>query len=223
VRIVVAVSRRRRRDQSRAIVLLVVAVAIVVVAVMSWRLSGGRETAASDPSTSTSTSVPATTSTTTSTTVPVGSLPQTRTLPPSRTPGVERRMRALLRAVALSKVVYGIPAFFPIQAYVQTKIYGDSAHDWRTRLIPEFAADIRVLHADIDPHSLPIRLLGCAIDDAAAVWVLPGEEFNKGPYWRVYDTIVAYGIGRHRGSFSINTMISWRGEWYVAHIANFNS
>jgi hypothetical protein len=71
-----------------------------------------------------------------------------------------------------------------------------------------------MLHADIDPHSLPIRLLGCAIDDAAAVWVLPGEEFNRGPYWRVYDTVVAYGIGRHRGSFSINTMISWRGEWY---------
>lgn len=176
------------------------------------------------PSTTTSTTPPPSTSPpTTTTTVPVGSLPQTRTLPPPITPGLTQRMRSLLKAISTGEVTYGMPAFFPILAYVQTKIYSDSAHDWRTRLIPEFASDIRALHVAIDPNGAPMRLLGYAVDDAAAVWVLPGEEFNKGPYWRVYDAVVAYGIGSTRGSFTINTLISWRGEWYVTHVASFNS
>ena len=132
-------------------------------------------------------------------------------------------MRALLAAIASGDASLGVPAFFPVQAYVQTKIYSDAAHDWATRLIPEFSGDVHALHHELDPAGVPMRLLGYAVDDAAAAWVLPGEEFNKGPYWRVYYTTVAYGIGDRRGTFTVNTLISWRGEWYVAHIANFNA
>ena len=88
-------------------------------------------------------------------------------------------MRALLAAVASGDASVGVAAFFPVQAYAQTKIYSDAAHDWATRLIPEFGVDVRALHPELDPTGTPMRLLGYAVDDATAVWVLPGEEFNR--------------------------------------------
>lgn len=213
-------SARRARPE-RQVVALAVVVAAVVVATLGWRLAARAATPPATSTTSTTTTTAAPTTTTT-TTVPVGALPQTRALPPAITPALTRRMRALLEGVATGSVVPAIAAFFPVQAYAKTKIYVDAAHDWRTRLIPEFAADLAALHRALDPRGEPLRLLGYAVDEAEATWVLPGEEFNKGPYWRVYDTVVAYGIGSERGSFVVNTMISWRGQWYVVHVANFN-
>ncbi len=155
---------------------------------IGWRLHGHTASAGAAPPTTT-TAAPTSTSSTT-TTLSAASLPQTHTLPPPVTRGLTRRIRALLDAVSSDDVHVGIAAFFPVQAYVQTKIYWDAAHDWRTRLIPEYANDIHALHRQLDPSGAPMRLLGYQVDDAAAVWVLPGEEFNKGPYWRVYDTVV---------------------------------
>jgi hypothetical protein len=198
---------------------------LLAAGALSWRIttqSGGSPPPATSTSTSTTANTPPPSSTTTST-QPVGSLPQTHALPPAVTPSLTKRMRDLLEAIATGNARFGVPAFFPVQAYVQTKIYSDAAHDWRTRLIPEYSSDIRALHGQIDPNNTPIHLLGYAVDDAASVWVLPGMEFNKGPYWRVYYTVVRYGVGPRSGYFTINTMISWRGEWYISHIANFNS
>ena len=225
-----AMARHRRRGHGRAAFLTVVVATFAVAGILGWRLSrpaSGTTTTAppstTPPSTTqrTTTSLPPVQSTTT--TVPVGSLPQTPALPPAVTHGLTQRIRDLLEAIATDDVTYGIPAFFPVQAYVQTKSYSDAAHDWKTRLIPEYAVDIGALHRTIDPSGSPLRLLGYAVDDPSSIWVLPGEEFNKGPYWRVYYATVSYGAGGQRGSFTINTMISWRGEWYVSHIASFNS
>ena len=52
----------------------------------------------------------------------------------------------------------------------------------------------------------------------AAQWILPGVEYNKGSYWRVYGTTVTYTVGGESRSFPITSMISWRGEWYVVHL-----
>ena len=215
-------SRRRRSRRRRWPILLAFLLATACAIALGIKLVDRVAVATATTTTSSTTSSTAPVSSTT-TTIAVGSLPQTRTLPPAVTPGLTRRMRALLAAVASGEAGRGIPGFFPVQAYVQTKVYFDAAHDWVTRLIPEFAADVHALHDQLDPTGAPMRLLGYAVDDATAVWVLPGEEFNKGPYWRVYYTTVAYGIGAHRGHFTVNTLISWRGEWYLAHIANFNA
>ncbi len=215
-----------QRRRAMVVVGVFLTVTVALGSVVGLRALGrGAATTTRTAAVSTS-SDPTTTAATTTTTDPrpaVGTLPQTHVLPPPVTPSLTGRMRDLLAAVATGDVGPGIPAFFPVGAYVQTKIYWDAAHDWRTRLIPEYAADIRHLHDQLDPAGRPMRLLGYAVDDAAAIWVLPGEEFNKGPYWRVYYTTVAYGIGSAKGSFTINTLISWRGEWYVAHVSNFNS
>jgi len=50
------------------------------------------------------------------------------------------------------------------------------------------------------------------------VWVQPGEESNKGSYWRVYGTTMQYEVDGQTGSFPVTSLISWRGEWYVVHL-----
>jgi len=171
------------------------------------------------PTTTTTTAPPATTTTT----VPVGDLPQTSALPPAVTASLTHRMRALLAAVASGDPAPGIAAFFPEGAYVQTKAGYGNQQDWHYRLIAHYSSDIAALHASLDPSGAPMKLLGYAIDDGAAVWVAPGVEGNKGPYWRVYNSTVAYGIGASRGYLNVTTMISWRGQWYVVHLTGYNS
>ena len=75
-------------------------------------------------------------------------------------------------------------------------------------------------------HQLHRRLAGSkeahpdvSVPEAKAVWVDPGVEHNKVGYWRVYHSRVSAG-GK---AFTIATMISWRGEWYVVHLTGFNS
>jgi hypothetical protein len=201
-----------------ATVLLAVAAGVVII---------HHAAAGTTPPATTTTSVPATTSTTvpptTTTTIRAGDLPQTTTEPPSRTPSLDTRMRMLVRAIANDdpRLAYG--AFFPLAAYLQTKAGYGNDEDWHYRLIGHFGQDIAALHAAFGPHAKRARLVSYSIDSATATWVLPGEEGNKGPYWRAYYTTVTYGIGRGTGTFPITTMISWRGEWYVVHLTGFNS
>jgi hypothetical protein len=49
--------------------------------------------------------------------------------------------------------------------------------------------------------------------------VVPGSEYNKLPYWRVYSAQLHYAQNGQPGSFTIASMISWRGEWYIVHLA----
>jgi hypothetical protein len=128
-------------------------------------------------------------------------------------------MAALVRAIAIGDPRLAYRSFFPVSAYVQTKAYSDAAVDWRVRLIAGFDADVATYHRELGPRAPAARLVSYAVDESAAVWVLPGEEYNKGPYWRVYDTTITYAIGRQTGSIGVTTMISWRGEWYVVHLS----
>ena len=198
--------------------------AIAVFAVGSLVLHRLNASASAPTTTSTA---PTTTTTapppTTTTTVPPGRLPQTHTLPPARTPGLDARMTALLRAVATGDPSRGYTAFFPLAAYLQTKTGYNNGADWHDRLLGHFDEDVATYHRDLGPGAAHARLVGYTVNDAQAVWVLPGLEENKGPYWRVYYTTLTYAIGERRGSITINTMISWRGEWYVVHLIGFNS
>ena len=63
------------------------------------------------------------------------------------------------------------------------------------------------------------RFTGVTVPDAAQ-WILPGVEYNKGSYWRVYGSTLNYAAGGRSGSFTIASMISWRGQWYVVHLAS---
>jgi len=42
--------------------------------------------------------------------------------------------------------------------------------------------------------------------------------YNKGSYWRVYGSVVHYEVDGRSSTFVIQSLISWRGEWYVVHL-----
>ena len=207
-------------------------------AVLLGACSGsGRRSAAPPPPVAPASSVapttltPATTgvttrvTTTTETTVPTtsttgpGNLPQTSRLPSATDPQFLTRMSDLLSAVSSGDTAEGLPAFFPLGAYIQVKGISDPVHDYDTRLIPEYDQDIRALHEEMgQPTGTPA--LDHVYVPAAAEWVLPGVEYNKGSYWRVYDSRVYFRIGGELHYFSVASLISWRGEWYVVHLSS---
>ena len=51
-----------------------------------------------------------------------------------------------------------------------------------------------------------------------ATWINPNVEYNKLGYWRVYGTKVRYSVNGVQNSFVVQSLISWRGEWYVVHL-----
>jgi hypothetical protein len=88
--------------------------------------------------------------------------------------------------------------------------------DWHQRLVRLYDGDIAALHARVAGR--PATFEGVTVPDGAATWVLPGAEYNKGSYWRVYGTVVHYTVGAQPASFVVQSLISWRGQWYVVHL-----
>jgi hypothetical protein len=127
----------------------------------------------------------------------------------------------LWRAVVDGNPAEATPFFFPLGAYVQVKGISDPVHDYQTRLIVNFDQDVLTLHASLGgsggASAGSATFAGVTVPNAAQ-WILPGVEYNKGSYWRVYGTRISYTIGGRTGSFQITSMISWRGEWYLVHL-----
>ncbi|HUE58354.1 MAG TPA: hypothetical protein VMO88_02110 [Acidimicrobiales bacterium] len=174
--------------------------------------SAGAGATGAAPGTATVTTLPATT-----TTVDPGTLPQTRTLPTSSDPAFQSRILALWNAIVDGNPQDGAVAFFPLSAYIQVKGISDPVHDYQTRLIPNFDQDIETLHATVASAGTPASFVSVNVP-AAAQWIVPGVEYNKGSYWRVYGTTLTYLAGGQRRTFEIHSLISWRGEWYVVHL-----
>ncbi|HMC39010.1 MAG TPA: hypothetical protein VKI19_05055 [Acidimicrobiales bacterium] len=153
----------------------------------------------------------------TTTTVDPGLLPQTPARPSGEDPGFQARMEDLLRAVAAGQPGLATDAFFPQQAYIQVKAIADPVHDYQTRLIGNYDRDILTLHSEADPSGGPLPLDHMYVPPTAE-WIQPGVEANKGSYWRVYGSRVFFRIGGQLHYFTIASLISWRGEWYVVHL-----
>jgi hypothetical protein len=143
-------------------------------------------------------------------------MPQTTARPSAGDPAFTARMALLWQAVVSGDVGAALPAFFPEAAYLQVKAIANPDADWHERLVRLYDADIAGLHDRVAGHAA--TLVGCAVPDAAATWVLPGAEYNKGSYWRVYGTVVHYEVDGRAASFVIQSLISWRGQWYVVHL-----
>ncbi len=150
-------------------------------------------------------------------TVDPGARPQTNQLPGTGDPLFSAHVEDLWRAAVDGRPAEALPFFFPLRAYVQVKGISDPIHDYQTRLVPDFEQDVQALHTDLGAAASSARLIGVSVPDAAQ-WILPGVEYNKGSYWRVYGTTLTYTEGGPSRSFPITSMISWRGEWYVVHL-----
>jgi hypothetical protein len=67
---------------------------------------------------------------------------------------------------------------------------------------------------------------GYSVPEATAHICPVGREENKAPYWQVYFTRLLYTYptgGNHwsTGAITVNTMISWRGQWYPVHMIGY--
>lgn len=164
------------------------------------------------PSTTTTTST--TVLATTTTTVDPGTLAQTTQLPSGADPAFQARIADLWQAILTGDVTRARPAFFPLSAYIQVKGISDPAYDYDTRLIPDYNQDITTLHGEVGPSAV---FQSVSVPNAAE-WILPGVEYNKGSYWRVYGTRVYYTLDGQSRYFTIASMISWRGQWYLVHL-----
>jgi hypothetical protein len=174
----------------------------------------------SSPSSGVSSSAP-TTSTlpaSTTTTVDSGGLPQTHALPPADSAAFAARMQDLWQAIVNGDPAPALPSFFPVSAYLQVKAISNPQADWQNRLVGYYDLDIQAAHALLGPDAARAEFVGVTLPTAKAVWVLPGQEYNKGPYYRVYGTRLTYRVGGQTRSFGIFSLISWRGEWYVVHL-----
>ena len=164
----------------------------------------------------------ATTSTTvaptTTTTVDPGTLPQTMDKPTTSDPAFQAGLAGFWQGIVSDDPTPAMPFFFPLSAYLQVKAISNPAGDWQQRLVGAYQRDIHSLHATLGAAAANVQFTGIDVPDTAQ-WVLPGAEYNKGPYWRVYGAQVHYAVAGRAGSFTIASMISWRGRWYIVHLA----
>jgi hypothetical protein len=49
--------------------------------------------------------------------------------------------------------------------------------------------------------------------------VLPGEEYNKIGYYRVFGSRLRYEVDGAAHAIDVKSLISWRGEWFVVHLS----
>lgn len=148
-----------------------------------------------------------------------GSLPQTEDKPSAADPAFQARMAVLWQAIATNTPTTAHETFFPLTAYRQIKPVNDPDGDYRDRLLGPFDLDLTAAHQRVGADATFVRV---DVPDTAQ-WMKPGTEYNKGPYWRVLGARVVYrtAAGAEQ-SLGIQSMISWRGQWYLIHLGPFN-
>lgn len=147
-----------------------------------------------------------------------GSLPQTDVLPSAGTRGFQSEMADLWRGIQSDATRAALPAFFPVDAYVQLKALGDARGDWRNRLVADFSLDIAAAHRLLGAGAAADRLVTVLVPQGFAHWVGPGVCANSIGYYEVPNARVVYRGRGGPASFGIASMISWRGVWYVVHL-----
>jgi hypothetical protein len=212
-------------SRTRALTLAGVVVGCVALAACATtpavRARGGSLDTAAGTAAVAPTTVPTTTTTapTTSTTLDPGTLPQTTVLPKDGDPVFQGHVQALWRAVVDGNPAEAMSFFFPASAYAQVKAIADPEYDWQTRLVADFDSDVLTDHRAFGSDAADAQFVAVSVPPSAH-WVAPGTEYNKGSYWRVYSTVLQYTVDGRPGSFTVASMISWRGQWYVVHLAS---
>ena len=167
----------------------------------------------------TTTTKPKATTTTTSTTVPPI---QTMAKPPLHDPALDGRMASFFTGLRDYNNAEADKAFLPKAFYVALKQGGGNEADWNNRLMTHYhqqLAELRARFRSVLPGAV---YNGYSVKSATAHTVRVGAEQNKAPYWQVYTTTMAFKDKNGQPhSFVINTMISFRGAWYVVHVIGY--
>lgn len=183
------------------------------------------------PSSPSTTSTSTTTAPTTTTTVDPGTLPQTNDRPDAASPEFKARMDLLWQAILTNDPDKAIPSFFPLTAYQQVKDLKDPVGDWNNRLIGAFRREIAGYNKQLQSQlsqqkagstpKVEPQLVSINVPNGGVQWMGPKTEYNKIGYFRVLDSKLNYTINGKPFSLNIKSLISWRGQWYVVHLASF--
>jgi hypothetical protein len=146
-----------------------------------------------------------------------GALSQTDAKPTASGATFDTGVAALWQGIVRDSAISAAPFFFPLGAYLQVKAISNPADDYQQRLIASFAEDLHQLHTQLGADAPSATLVGLDVPDQA-VWITPGVESNKLPYWRVYGSTLRYTVRGETRTFPVTSLISWRGEWYVVHL-----
>ncbi len=150
--------------------------------------------------------------------VDAGLLRQTHVLPSPDDPMFQTGAQDLWQAIVTGNPTTALPFFFPETAYLQVKAISNASADYQNRLIDWYRLDIGAAHALLGADASSATFLRVTVPTSHAVWIVPGVEYNKGSYYRVYGTRLYYQVGGRTKSIGIFSLISWRGEWYVVHL-----
>jgi hypothetical protein len=130
-------------------------------------------------------------------------------------------MAALWRSIVTDSAAAATAAFFPRTAYLQAKQIADPSADYRNRLLGAFKADIHAAHDLLGAHAGSAELLDVSVPNEWA-WIPPGSCYNRIGYWHAPGARLVYREQGQVRSFGIFSLISWRAEWYVIHLAVFD-
>jgi hypothetical protein len=149
-------------------------------------------------------------------------LGQTDAFPSLTSVTYQDRIRMLWDAIVKDEPELAKPAFFPLVAYEQVKAIPKPAIDYEKRLLAAYARDIHAYHKKLGKDPAAAKLVRLDVPEAKAKWMDPGSEGNKLGYDRVLDSKLVFTRDDGKESkLDVKSMISWRGEWYVVHLAGF--
>jgi hypothetical protein len=212
--------RLRRASISTALVAFAIAIAPAIVSSACGAPAAPDRDPVVAPRNAAPAPAPPTTMATTSTSVDPGTLPQTNDKPSAIAPELDARNQALWQAIVTDDPSIALSAFFPLSAYQQVKDVKDPTSDWRNRLVSAFNNEIHGYHKQLGANAANAQYVSVDIPMTAAQWINPHVEYNKIGYWRVYGTKLKYSVNGKTSTFNIASLISWRGQWYVVHLAS---
>jgi hypothetical protein len=149
-------------------------------------------------------------------------LGQTEEKPDVESPWFQHCARTLFNSIVADDVELALPCFFPKVAYAQVKAIQDPDTDWERRLKSAFEKDIHVYHMSLGRYRDEAKFSAVRVNPSSTKWVKPGEEGNRLGYFRTMRSVLVYTDDQRRArELGVLTMISWRGQWAVVHLAPF--
>jgi hypothetical protein len=149
-------------------------------------------------------------------------LPQTDDRPSTSSPYFQKRIELLARAIVEDNPELAVSTFFPLVAYRQVKDVARPERDYELRLLANFRRDIHDYHKKLGRDASQAKLAGVDVPEESARFMKPGSEGNKVGYFRVLRSTLRFTLpSGHEKKLELTSLISWRGEWYVVHVAGF--
>ena len=149
-------------------------------------------------------------------------LPQTDEKPTTESDWFKQQGALLFDAIVKDDASLAEAFFFPVVAYQQVKDIKNPEADWNWRLMGAFKRDVHKYHRALGLARKQARFVEIRVTESAVKWMKPGAEGNRIGYHRVLRSVlVCEDANQKKRELSVVSMISWRGNWYVVHLAGF--